>query len=83
MAKIRLLWANTGTFYGVEGLGYGDTVDVDDEYADRLVKQGLAERVRSHHGPEVVVESAVVSDEGVEFALAPEKRSPGRPRKNP
>jgi len=91
--KVRLKFANAGTFYGHDGVGFGDVVEIPDDDAKVLIQRGQVERV----DPEPVVERATARKDVEEHATVkpvygethpPEdapapatKRGPGRPRK--
>lgn len=77
--KIRVKFANSGTFYNLDDVGYGSVVELNDDDAEHLIRQGKAERVESVPPVERAVPPAV--EEHAVAATAEPKRGPGRPRK--
>jgi hypothetical protein len=71
--KIKMKVGMSGTLDGVPWPPQGGVADVPDVVGAKFCAAGLAEPVADE--PEEKVEKAVASE--------PEKRGPGRPRKNP
>lgn len=68
--KVRLKLQMSGTRGGVDWPGYDEVFEVDDLEGAQLCAVGIAEPVVENR-----VETAVMPE--------PEKRGPGRPKKNP
>ncbi len=80
--KIRLKYAVTGTFHNMDGLRYGDVVEIDDGDAERYIRQGFAEAVADKPAAEKPVqEHAVATSDTEEHAVPPATRGRGRPPK--